>query len=334
MTGSRLTGAVRLLATVAALILGESVLYLAGPRLPALALDPAQLSRTVAEAEPLAVAVSALRMVALVIGALLLLVTVAGIAARGFGAARLVAQVDRLTPPSLRHLLDGAVGAGLAVSIGFTALPAGADPAPSPAATAPARPAITLRRLADASPVPADPPPSVTTLRRLPDQPPPAPSPADAVTTLRRLPDAASPEGDAPDVPPPPANPAPARPGGDAPDVPPPPAANRAPAPPEGDAPDVPPPPAANPAPAASPRAPAPAPSRAAAPEREVVVRPGDSFWRLAHRYEADRLGRAPSEGEVGARWQELVAMNRHRLVVPDDADLLFPGQVLLLPAR
>ncbi len=65
---------------------------------------------------------------------------------------------------------------------------------------------------------------------------------------------------------------------------------------------------------------------------REVVVQAGDSFWRLAERYEAERLGRRPSEREVGACWQQLVAVNRHLLAVPDDVDLLFPGQVLLLP--
>jgi len=63
-----------------------------------------------------------------------------------------------------------------------------------------------------------------------------------------------------------------------------------------------------------------------------VVVRPGDSFWRLAAHHEADRLGRRPSEAEVGAYWQELVATNRSRLVVPGDADLLFPGQILVIP--
>jgi len=63
-----------------------------------------------------------------------------------------------------------------------------------------------------------------------------------------------------------------------------------------------------------------------------VVVRPGDSFWRLAERHELKRLGRPPSAAETGACWTQLVARNRHLLVVPDDPDLLFPGQVLHLP--
>jgi nucleoid-associated protein YgaU len=65
-----------------------------------------------------------------------------------------------------------------------------------------------------------------------------------------------------------------------------------------------------------------------------VVVQPGDSFWRLAERHEAERLGRRPTENETGACWQQLVALNRARLAVPDDPDLLFPGQVVVVPCR
>jgi nucleoid-associated protein YgaU len=63
-----------------------------------------------------------------------------------------------------------------------------------------------------------------------------------------------------------------------------------------------------------------------------VVVRPGDSFWRLAERHQAERLGRQPTDGEVVACWVDLVARNRDRLVVPDDPNLIFPGQVLEIP--
>lgn len=304
----RLVGIARLVATIGALVVGELVLHLAGQVLPSLSLDAERLSRTFEEAEPLAVAVSALRLVALVVGGALLVVTAAGVAARAVGAAALVAQVDRWTPRSLRRLLDTALGAGLAVSIGMTALPAGADPAPPPTATlrrlADARPppgkppssTTALRRLADAPSDPTEPPYSATTLRRLPDGASPKPSQGDPVTTLRRLPDAPPPQ---------------AQPASD-------PSRDAAPA-------------AADPAPT-PPRAPAPTASPMAGGEREVTVRPGDSFWRLAEHYEAERLGRRPSEAEVGARWQELVAINRHRLVVPGDSDLLFPGQVLQLP--
>ncbi len=63
-----------------------------------------------------------------------------------------------------------------------------------------------------------------------------------------------------------------------------------------------------------------------------MTVGPGDSFWRLAERHEAERLGRLPSDDEVAACWTQLVGLNRHRLVVPGNPDLLFPGQVLQLP--
>jgi len=65
---------------------------------------------------------------------------------------------------------------------------------------------------------------------------------------------------------------------------------------------------------------------------RDLVVRPGDSFWRLAERNEAQRLGRRPSETEVVTCWKQLIKINRHRLVVPDNPDLIFPGQVLEMP--
>ena len=269
-----LVGASRLIGTLAALMAGEAVLVLAGRRLPPLT-DAGRMSRTFLEGDPLLVATSAVRLIALVLGAGLLAITALGIAARAVGAARLVTRLDRWTPPSLRRILDGALGAGLAASIGMSSLPANADPAPPPPPT--------LRRLADAPPLAPDPRTSATTLRRLPDAPlgPGAP-PADA-----SAPPDPSPRG------------------------------------------------------AAHPRSPAAPPAAAATHGpgpppvlglREVAVAPGDSFWRLAERHQAERLGRLPSDGEVAACWTRLVALNRHRLVVPGDPDLLFPGQVVQLP--
>lgn len=282
MTGGRRTGAgLRLAATLASLLSAEAVLVWAGTALPPVPLDGAELLPAVGEAEPLPLAVSVLRLVALAVGAGLLVTTALGILARGCGAARLVVRLDRWTPPGLRHLLDGALGVGLAATIGLSAVPAGADPGGGPAPS--------LRRLPDA--------PATTTLRRLPDAP--------STTTLRRLADAPSPPTT-----------------GRSPPADPPATLRRI---PDG------PPAAPAPPPAAEAAAPRPA---AGADPREVVVRPGDSFWRLAERHEAERLGRTPTETEVGACWQELVAVNRHRLAVPDDPDLLFPGQVLVVPCH
>ncbi len=270
-----LVGATRLIGTLAALVAGEAVLVLAGRHLPPLTTDAGRMSRAFQEADPLLVATSAVRLTALVLGAGLLVITALGVAARAVGAARLVTRLDRWTPPSLRRILDGALGAGLAASIGMSSLPAGADPGPPPP--------TTLRRLADAPPLAPDPKTSATTLRRLADAPPGRAAPAA--------------DASAPPVPVPPGAAHPTS-------------------------------PAAPPATAGKHRPGVPP----ALGSREVAVGPGDSFWRLAERHEAERLGRLPSEGEAAACWTQLVALNRHRLVVPGNPDLLFPGQVLQLP--
>ncbi|HZT64432.1 MAG TPA: hypothetical protein VFA11_01445 [Acidimicrobiales bacterium] len=62
------------------------------------------------------------------------------------------------------------------------------------------------------------------------------------------------------------------------------------------------------------------------------VVAPGESFWSIAASVESRRLGRPPSAVETADYWVSLVALNRSRLVVGDDADLIFPGQILQLP--
>ncbi|HEY8543828.1 MAG TPA: LysM domain-containing protein [Acidimicrobiales bacterium] len=55
------------------------------------------------------------------------------------------------------------------------------------------------------------------------------------------------------------------------------------------------------------------------------VVRTGDSFWSIAE----DVVGVGP---RTHAYWEQLIAANRSRLAVPDQPDLLFPGQRLTLP--
>jgi nucleoid-associated protein YgaU len=57
----------------------------------------------------------------------------------------------------------------------------------------------------------------------------------------------------------------------------------------------------------------------------EVVVRPGDSFWSIAE---------DEAEGDVASYWRALIDANRDRLVDPGNPDLLYPEQVLRLPAR
>lgn len=59
---------------------------------------------------------------------------------------------------------------------------------------------------------------------------------------------------------------------------------------------------------------------------RAVVVRPGDSLWRLA----ADLLGPGASDGDVVSLVIRL--HHRNRGVIGPDADLLRPGQRLVVP--
>lgn len=61
-------------------------------------------------------------------------------------------------------------------------------------------------------------------------------------------------------------------------------------------------------------------------------MRPGDHFWRIAEEVLAAHLQRTPADGDTDPYWRRLVAANRDRLVDAANPDLLFPGQVLLVP--
>ena len=74
------------------------------------------------------------------------------------------------------------------------------------------------------------------------------------------------------------------------------------------------------------------APSAAATPAPgSWTVRPGDDFWSIADSV----VGASPSPGDtagVTRYWVRLIQANRSRLADPTDPNLLFPGQVLVLP--
>jgi hypothetical protein len=75
--------------------------------------------------------------------------------------------------------------------------------------------------------------------------------------------------------------------------------------------------------PATEPARPSPAP---APPEQTVVVRPGDSLWRIAA-----RLSPAPAQPAlVDSAWRRIYAVNRPPLGA--DPDLIHPGDVLRIP--
>lgn len=88
------------------------------------------------------------------------------------------------------------------------------------------------------------------------------------------------------------------------------------------------------------PEVPAPAPPPRAGPEAggapaTWTVAPGDSFWAVAEQVvRRGGTGRRAGADEVGRYWARLVAANASRLPVPGDADLIYPGTVLRLPAE
>jgi hypothetical protein len=74
------------------------------------------------------------------------------------------------------------------------------------------------------------------------------------------------------------------------------------------------------------------APVPGAPSEATWEVEVGDHFWSIAERTLAAEWGRQPSASEVDPYWRDLIQRNRSRLVDPANADLLLPGQVLVLP--
>ncbi len=64
----------------------------------------------------------------------------------------------------------------------------------------------------------------------------------------------------------------------------------------------------------------------------EVVVERGGNLWEVASEALANAWGRAPTEVEIQAYWQQLVEGNRTSLADPGDPNLVFAGQVLTLP--
>ncbi len=88
-----------------------------------------------------------------------------------------------------------------------------------------------------------------------------------------------------------------------------------------------------------TPSEPAAAPPAAPAPEltpragAEWLVREGDSFWRLASIVVSDALGARATLAEIDRYWRVCVEQNRSELRPPFDPDLIFPAQVVQLPA-
>ena len=80
------------------------------------------------------------------------------------------------------------------------------------------------------------------------------------------------------------------------------------------------------------------APARVAAPPARagetstIIVRAGQSFWSIAVSVITERARTASAAAPIGPYWVRLVEANADRLARPGDPDLLYPGQVLVLP--
>jgi nucleoid-associated protein YgaU len=80
--------------------------------------------------------------------------------------------------------------------------------------------------------------------------------------------------------------------------------------------------------------APVPEVTQVAAPAKDRwTVTSGECFWSIAEDVLASHLGRSPSDAEIVPYWQRLIEANRHELAQRDNADLIFPAQIFVVPA-
>ena len=84
---------------------------------------------------------------------------------------------------------------------------------------------------------------------------------------------------------------------------------------------------------------PLPAPARAPTPtwtptplSATYTVVSGDSFWAIAARITGVSSTSSRDVETVGRYWLRLIAANADRLVEPGNPNLIFPGQVLVVP--
>jgi hypothetical protein len=62
------------------------------------------------------------------------------------------------------------------------------------------------------------------------------------------------------------------------------------------------------------------------------AIAPGDHLWSVSRHTLHDALGRSPTDPEIAAYLARLVARNHDVLAVPSMPDLVFAGQVFVLP--
>jgi nucleoid-associated protein YgaU len=319
-----LGAALRLAGWTAGLVVAARLLPAAGSdslSVPLTSLD--ELAGWVSDTPPADMTMALLRLAALAATWYLLAVTSLAVVARLVRVQRLRVAVDHISPSVVHRLVTGGSGIGLALGAVVGSLPApdlasGPEPATiASAAPAAARPAAAMSRT-----------PEVTaTITRVPEVAPPltttasaeatdaasasasASTSGSAEATMTQLGDPAAPSAtmtrldQSASGPPAPGSP---------------PAVSATPATYGADT--------ASAATASGPPA---------VPEIDPtswVVEPGDSLWSIASEVTSPPGGPAADERVVGRYWRRLVEANRAQLVDPDNADLLVPGQWLVVP--
>jgi hypothetical protein len=261
-------------------------------------------------AEPAVLVVALVRQAAILAGWYVLAMTLAGGLARVARVRPAVRLADRCTVPGLRRLLD--------VSFGVTVLAATASPAawaePPPRDESPPP---TMVRLPDSSDAEERPPPPESTTTTV--EPTTTSTAAATVPTTTTTTTAVVPTG-------PPATTGPSSPTSTTTTT----STSATTAPVPTTAPPTRPPPPSAPS-AEQPSRPA-APAVPTASSEQWTVHRGDHFWSIAQRVLAQAWQRPAGDAETDPYWRALVDANRHRLADPDNADLLFAGQVLTLP--
>jgi hypothetical protein len=288
-------GAVGLVGWLGLLIAVIALLHaVGGPLAPPPLDDTGSFRHWLEQREPAMVALAALRMVTLALAWYLSIVTGAALLATLLRARRLVRAVELVSLPPLRRLLNAALGLSLATTLSAPGM-ASARVTPPPTVQVPAGNS------------------SLPTMRLLPEEPSPtAPSPPTPMAV---------------DQPQEPSSPRPETPASAPPTTAP--SATSTTAPPAPQAATTPPASARTPA---TPTEPPGAAPMATSTPREWTVRPGEHFWAVAEAVLAEAWRHGPSEGQVVPYWRNLMAANRDRLRDPGNPDLLFPGQVLVVP--
>jgi nucleoid-associated protein YgaU len=67
------------------------------------------------------------------------------------------------------------------------------------------------------------------------------------------------------------------------------------------------------------------------APERSVVVEPGDHLWKISASHLEGILDRPAEPAEIDPYWRVVIETNR-ALLSSGDPDLIYPGEVIKLP--